>query len=140
MPERNLPEPPIRTRQTDPIGYEDHARGQREINPTLWDWEAAYGKVAFRGRGIMLGVLVIAALLLASIWYLGLRQEATIKQALAAGADEHDQIVQSSQQTTCVLALAQLGRLEAFMKDYSSDAWSKWCWWVPRPKHERNRS
>ncbi len=123
------PDQPYDKRKTDPPGYDP--RADRVTNPGLWDWEAAYGKAALRGRGILLGFLVFAGLLLGSVWYLGLRLEGVVTKALANAVSEHGQLAEASAQTNCILTMTSEERI-AFRNDLRPDAWSRWCWWIRR--------
>lgn len=122
-------------RHGDPPGLDP--RPLRHVRPELWDFEAAYGRARIATRGAFVTVVVLAAILLGSIWYLGLRQESVLTAALASTAREHDNIVVSAQQTACILALSQQGKLEGFMQDYGPDAWARYCWWIRRGGKER---
>ena len=120
---------PFRTRQGDPPGSDP--RPKREPNPALWDWEAAYGKAVFRGRGLLLAIIVFGALIVGTNLYFGWRLETSVRSALASSGHEHREIVRSAEQTTCILALTPDERLR-FREDLRPDAWSRWCWWMRR--------
>ena len=119
----------FRTREQDPTGTDP--RQMRKIDPSLWDWEAAYGKAAVRGRGILGGLVIMGALLLASNFYLGWRVEKVITEALGTSGAEHRDIVRNGEQITCILALTPEERVQ-FRQDSRPDAWSRWCWWLRR--------
>ena len=123
------PQPRYRVRETDPPGIDPRPR--RVTDPSLWDWEAAYGKAAVRGRGILGGMIAIGILILVSNFYLGWRVESVVKEALASSGIEHAAIVRNGEQTTCILALTPEERV-LFRKDSRADAWSRWCWWLQR--------
>lgn len=128
-----MPDRPMHVRQTDAPGHESEFRAQRQVDPNLWDWEAAYGKAALRGRGLLLGLLVFGALILVSNFYIGFRIEAVVAAAVKSSGREHDSLVRSAEQTTCILALTPEERLK-FREDVRTDAWSRWCWWLRRPE------
>lgn len=121
--------PPFKIRKDDPPGTDPRPR--RESNPALWEWEAAYGKAALRGRGLLFGFLFFGALMLASVWYLGLRLEASVGTALSSSMSEHGQLVEASSQTNCILTMTPEERI-TFRNDLRPDAWSRWCWWIRR--------
>lgn len=121
--------PPFKIRKDDPPGTDPRPR--REPNPALWEWEAAYGKATLRGRGLLFGFLFFGALMLGSVWYLGLRLEASVGNALSGSMSEHGQLVQASSQTNCILTMTPEERI-LFRNDLRPDAWSRWCWWISR--------
>lgn len=121
--------PHFKIRKDDPPGSDP--RPWRDANPALWDWEAAYGKAALRGRGLLFGFLLFSVLLLGSVWYLGFRLEGVVTSALASSAGEHGQLVEASAQTNCILTMTPEERI-AFRNDLRPDAWSRWCWWIRR--------
>ena len=123
------PEVPYNVRRTDPPAFDP--RGDRQVDPHKWDFEAAYGRLVFRGKGILVGCLVFGTILLGSIWYLGLRQETVLTRALTSTAVEHSTLSESAQQTNCILAMLPEERIQ-FRNDSRPDAWSRWCWWIQR--------
>lgn len=128
-----MPDRPLHVRQSDAPGHESEFRAQRQVDPNLWEWEAAYGQAALRGRGLLLTVVIFGALIVGTNAYFGWRVENSVRSTLQAAGHEHQEIVRSAEQTTCILALTPEERLK-FREDVRMDAWSRWCWWLRRPE------
>lgn len=120
---------PYRTRETDPVTMDP--RPMRAVQPALWDYEAAFGKAALRGRGIVGVVIVGVLLVVGSNGYYALRIERAFVAQAESTSGEHRTLIRTGEETACILSMTPEERL-AFRDERRPDAWNRWCWWIKR--------